>query len=87
MKPKSGISLSASGRAVDGQQPGSFKVELAVSDRRATADEDAVSLANGRIDFEASSLPLKLLEPVVRRWLGSAELEFVQCIERNRVSQ
>ncbi len=62
------ISLTAFGALPQEQQPGSFKIELQI---KTSADN---VLAAGKVESEASALPLELLRPLLRRRMERAEL-------------
>ena len=64
------LTLSASGTVSDDKQPGSFKIVLQTKG----SGKPETALANGKIDCQASTLPLELLQPLVRRTIEQGRL-------------
>ncbi len=65
-----GITLAASGVLTDARLPGNFKIDI----RTVGSAKNETALASGKIDCQASAMPLELLQPIVRRKIGHAQL-------------
>jgi hypothetical protein len=65
-----GVVLAASGTLVEGPQGANFKLDLRA---KPSVNGQAV-FANGKIQCQASALPLELLQPLVRRAVEGAKL-------------
>ena len=65
-----GIVAAASGALTGQPQPAGFKVDL----RAAPSDKNPAALANGKIECQATALPLDLLQPILRRTVDRAKL-------------